>query len=1289
MSSDSTWGIPKPVRTVLAARITELRVGLQEDARRQLAAWGITAREVGPPPGGRTLSADDTAARDLVLAVLETRRQAGLPQDEALDAYLEEVAFTLLNRLVTFRCLEERGLLRVGGQPETLVARDAVRGASSLVWRTRDANKELDERSVARAAYRTACLAMTERVKVLFDPDDEASAVFPTLPLWQQAIAALNDPAIPPAVFAEDEIMGWVYQYWSTELKNEVYAKLAKGGKIDDPSELAAATALYTERYIVDYLVQNTLGATWVEMKPDTTLPATWPYYVTPPTGNPPGERERKRVRDLTLIDPCVGSGHFLVRAFDVFVQLYKDEGEEAPEDVASLILERNLYGADIDRRAVQIAALALYVKGCALAGADFRPKKLNLVACDIAIPPDPPAEFLDSLDEPQLKDLATSLWTGLAGIRTFGSLLHPERAVNDAFARLKARGKGSLWETDTDWAKKRAHFMAGLRKAFTAAAGDTDLTTRLFGEEASRGLDALQILGRRYDVVVTNPPYAGSGNLDPGLRKLLASLYETGKSDLYAAFILRCSELANSGGRFGVLTQEGWMFLESLSDLRATILRNVRLQSLAHFGSRAFEEIGGAIVSTAAFAAICLPGSGARFSAIRLVDLASPAEKSAILRRVISGVDPEHRLATPRQDAFGHIPDQKIAYWLGARFLQLLGTNRRMNSEISGGKGLGTSDNDRFLRCFWEVRQAPSKWFPYTKGGGFRRWVGNEWLVVNYADRGDEIRNYIASRYPYLKGNVGILVRQVEFYGKPGMTHTNVAQGSAGFRLLPRRGIFSDKGPGFFPTSGDRRELPGLLAHLNIRYHSYLLRALSPGIEFQLGQVLSLPSMPSSTDTRAILESIGIVAIDLKVRLTESSPAEARFLRTAAGSGTALEALLATIEGYLDDLGATVLGLSAEDVDEALAVLGVPAGWNTLIAGYDRLPAIPDGIEIPAGLADFLAAREHHELAPAELAKVKARLRALYEAGPGAKEEIEAPAAKDGDEEEGAAVGARNPIPTETFLEDLAIKTGLHPITVHWLLEELKAKGAVSPPLRKAELEEYLDITLVRMLGYRWPEQDAYEAEHGLILDPDLVDGDGIIPLVPCGDEPVAEERVRTRLARQFGDDGADAFLADLRRYTKRDLADWIRKDFFKAHAKRFKNRPIAWHLKSPEGAFEALVLYHRLGKDTLAKLRVTYAGDRLARLRADQQRAKDAYDSRTVTDLQLAIEDVDAFRQTLAAIEQGTELRHRIRCRWKDETETGRPGPYAIDIDDGVKVNIRPFHESGLLPAKVISKW
>lgn len=1288
MAADSTWGIPKPVRSVLAARVTELRVGLQEDACRQLAALGITAEGVGPPPGGRKLSADEERTRDIVLAVLAARREAGVPREEALQAYVEEVAFTLLDRLATFRCLEERGLLLVDGQAETLVRRDPVRGTSSLVWRTRAAHPGLDERAVARTAYRAACAAMTERVRVLFDPDDEPSALFPTLPLWQRALDALNDPAIPPATWAQDEVMGWVYQYWSTELKNEVYAKLAHGGKIEHPKELAAATCLYTERYIVDYLVQNTLGATWVEMHPDTKLRETWPYYVTPPAGNPPVEREPKRVRDLTLIDPCVGSGHFLVRAFELFAQLYEEEGIEKPEDVPGLILERNLYGADIDRRAVQIAALALYLKGCELAGADFRPRKLNLVACDIAIPPDPPADFLASLPEPELQELARSLWTGLAGIRTFGSLLHPERAVNEAFAKLKARSKGTLWEDDTDWAAKRAHFMTGLRRAFTAAAGDTDLGTRLFGEEASRGLDALQVLGRRYDVVVTNPPYLGHKKFGPGLDAFVRTEYEPARRDLYATFILRGREFCRDHGMLGMITQQSWMFLRSFAKVRRLVLEGSRVCGLAHLGAGAFEEVSGDVVNAAAFCLeTSLPRPMEQLSALRLVGFSSVRDKAKAIRLRGPGV-----LSLSSQADFLSIPEAPMVYWVRRPIVDLLRSSSRLSSVADVKQGLASADNDQFLRFTWEVNSisrdpANGRWYFHVKGGGHRRWAGLEWFVVDWEGGGQRIKARIDPKTGRAFSNVWML-RETEksFITRPGLTSNLMAQGAMAVRVFDSS-VFDAACTAVLPLVPTQRDvIAGLLTN---RVASYLLRVVTQDIKFTNGYVARLPLPRKSLQAAAASQCILV-----KVQLSSEDPIERRFVRLAgepAQGSRGRVALLHALEGWNERLVFDAYELGPEDVQAVIDETAVPAGWHPLLVGYDALPEPPAGIEIPAGLTDFLATLEHRELSPAELAKVKARLRALYEAGPGAKVEDEEPAAKaDGDDEEaGAVLGARIPIPTETFLEELSVKMELHPISVHWLLEELKAEGVVSPPLRRAELEEYVDITLVRMLGYRWPEQDAYEAEHGPILDPDLVDPDGIIPLVPCGDEPVAEERVRTRLVRQLGDDGADAFLSDLKRYTKRDLGEWIRRDFFRAHTKRFKNRPIAWHLRSPEGAFEALVLYHRLSRDTLAKLRVNYAGDRLARLRADQQRMKDRGDAARVTALQLAIEDVEDFRRTLEAIERGDELRHRIRCRWKGETETGRPGPYAPDIDDGVKVNIRPFQESGLLPIKVISKW
>jgi hypothetical protein len=1251
MATESSWGIPEPVRTILDARVSELRVGLQEDARRQLAALGIAADLVGPPPGDRSLSADENKARDVVLAVLATHRDAGESREEALRGYAGEVAFTLFDRLVTFRCLEERGLLLVDGQAESLVRRDLVRGTSSLIWRTRDANPGLDERAIARTAYRAACAAMTDRVKVLFDPDDEPSALFPTLPLWQKAMDALNDPAIPSVTFAQDEIMGWVYQYWSASPKRELFEQVPAFRKIAAGRDLALASCTYTPRYIVDYLVQNTLGTTWVEIHPDSALPATWPYYVTPPAGNPPVEREPKRVRDITLIDPCVGSGHFLVRAFDLFAQLYAEEGIEKPEDVPGLILEHNLYGADIDRRAVQIAALALYVKGCNLVGSAFRPRKLNLVACDIAIPPDPPADFLASLDEPELKDLAKSLWTGLAGIRIFGSLLHPERRVNEAFAKLKASGKGTLWEDDTDWDQKRAHFMTGLRKAFTAAAGDTDLSTRLFGEEGSRGLDALQILGRRYDVVVTNPPYVGFRKISPAIRDGLKSLTPSATLDLYVAFVDRCRAFTSPAGLLGMIAPQSWLTSTRTLELR-TNLAEEWPRTVVGLGQGVFADA--ALVFAGVFTWQACPHDRRSLGTVRINDRSFEEALLAAVRSRSFHTWPIELIR--RLPTIPFLPDAPRA------LIELLSSPANVGRLFEFVDGAWGGDNEQFTRRTWEVDASlvPLHWMVMSAGKGYARWWRPDDQVVK---RLPDMPS--GARWEYGRVAGGRLSARE---GRPDSTHLAGVVG-----LYPKPGV----------SGGAVLDVAALL---NSRVGNLYLRTLVSGLNFNPGYCGRIPVADSLKGSGVRVATAAIVELargehdDLGVTVGD---------RPRTQESVAAGPLRLALEAQLDNLVACAY--TAGQVELLDEFIPRPAGWNPLLVGYDRLPHAPEGIEIPAGLADFIATLEHRPLSKPELARVKARLRTLYEAGPGAKEEVEESAVKSSDEgdEAEAAPGALIPIPTETFLEELSVKMEFHPISIYWLLEELRAEGVVSPPLRKAEIEEYIDITLVRMLGYRWPEQDSYEAAHGPILDADLVDPDGIIPLVPCGDEPVADERVRSRLVRQLGEDGADAFLADLRRYTKRDLADWIRRDFFKGHIRRFKNRPIGWHLRSPEGHFEALVLYHRLSRDTLAQLRVTYAGDRVARLRAEQQRARDRADSRTVTNLQVAIEDVEAFRRTLEAIERGDELKHRIRCRWKNETETGRAGPYAPEIDEGVKVNIRPFQESGLLAAKAINKW
>jgi hypothetical protein len=454
-------------------------------------------------------------------------------------------------------------------------------------------------------------------------------------------------------------------------------------------------------------------------------------------------------------------------------------------------------------------------------------------------------------------------------------------------------------------------------------------------------------------------------------------------------------------------------------------------------------------------------------------------------------------------------------------------------------------------------------------------------------------------------------------------------------------------------------------------------------------------------------LERIATEAIALKRFLSSPDMTDASFLvvpiegdvnHQARVSRAAVR--LHILEGWNERLVCDGYGLDEGDVEAVLSETGVPAGWFPLVAGYDQLPEPPEGIEVPEGLEAFLGTLDRLELSAVELDRLRGRLKTAYLAGPGGKVEYdgadEEPAdSPDEDDDEGrgevAVVGggALIPIPTETFLEELSQKLEVHPITVFWLLEELHAAGVVSPPVERERWEDYVSVSVLRMLGHRWPEQDTYEAEHGPILDSDLVDPDGIIPLVAGMGQDTMADRIRLRLERQFGEHGAMEAEQLFRRFTGNDLDTWLTKDFFKKHAKQFKQRPIGWHLTSPEGTIQLLVLYHKLSRTTLQTIRAKYAGTLIQTLKAEQEQARQRGNTGKVSDLQAKIEDIEEFRTRIEAIERGDQLDDRIRCRWKDETKQGRPGPYTPDINDGVKVNLRPFQQNQLLPNPVIKKW
>lgn len=571
----------------LKSLVLELRRNLEEDLTRQLRRLGVDATKGAPTPIEKLsyLEDDEVAARRTVDALIDKKQQVTPKLATAIASVVREGAYTHLNRLVGLRCMEARKLLTVDGEiTEVVTPRPEHGGRPKLLWTMREANSryrhgEDAEERLWRDGLDRAFRAVTDEIRVLFDPEDPCARVWPSHATLRRVVEALSD--LPPEVFLADETLGWLYQYFQSEEKGRVFEEVRTRKKKVQWHDIVPVTSLYTERYMVDFLLQNSIGALWMEMYPDSTLPESWPYYVTPAT---PRTRPAKPVKEWRILDPACGSGHFLVVAFDLLRQLYAEERRLAeigrvpaewavPEDqVAATILRDNLHGIDIDPRSVQIAALALWLKarGAGLAEAPT----LNLVIADCVLGEGEAYEAL--LDRykahPAIQEAIRSIWTSLQHIRDLGSLIRVEEELETAVKKVmkKERKEAPLLESAVDWDEYRARLLRDLREAFLAEAKTDDLGHRLFGVEGQKGVDFVEALSRRYDVVCTNPPYMGSKNMATVLKDFVGKHYAPGKRDLYAAFILRCRELAAEGGYVAMVTQQSWMFLRSYADLRA-----------------------------------------------------------------------------------------------------------------------------------------------------------------------------------------------------------------------------------------------------------------------------------------------------------------------------------------------------------------------------------------------------------------------------------------------------------------------------------------------------------------------------------------------------------------------------------------------------------------------------------------------------------------------------------------------------------------------------------------------
>lgn len=1209
----------------LINHVLKIRSLVQQAIDNRFAKMGIKETELVPV---ESLPQDLIPKREKLEDILNNHLSELQDYSKARQETINECTFTLFNKIAAIKVMEGKELF-----PEVIKRRpeNGNKSFAHNLW----LEENPEEKSAERQGLKHFLQAKFNELGENFSLYNEnyPYSLMPTADELYNILEAFNevedDPECGADVWKGDDILGWLYEDFNATEK-EV---LKNSDEKTEYDKVSLQSQVYTPRWVVKFLVDNTLGKMYLEMFPDSDIVkpdenGDLKYKIA----NAPASRKReiKKMEEIRVIDPACGSGNFLIYTFDLLYDMYVNQVEQygadySRRDIPRLILENNIYGVDLDERAVQLSQIALFIKARERGGRRAKnPSHTNVVSTHFFLPDysEVESEFISSGEwDSKQRETIRKIWSDLQNAYKFGSLVRVEEVLNGLSLK---EDEGLLFAEEMSenlfsFKRRVTEVLRDQVKAYCEKNASEYALTK-----ADDAMTFLSILSMPFDVVVANPPYTDSGDFGEELKTFIDNNYRrpySFNSNLFASFIKRTYELSSESGKVGIIHPSSFMFIRTFEDVRSFILDKTHINVLVDYGLDRVNLFGPGILLDAAFYTLEKGTERNRSNDLPSVfincsdNLQEKYKKGTFevaLEDIILGKT-NKRVFILSQNKLKGIDSYPFIYWISEEFRQ------KFNSQVIGDAapakvGMNSGGNERFLRFHWELDNKDC-WKAYSKGGPYNRWYGNYWVLMNWENDGFEVKHSPKS-----------ILRNQDFYFKEGITYSACGGKGLSFRYLPKDSLFDVGGSCVFPKN--KEQIPYVLAFLNSKLCTYIANCLNPTVNIQVGDLNRIPFVLPSHDVFDKVSSLAKECIAIKKYLCQYSLIERDYKHSPIGTEgpipgeiikffneeNALLTYILLIESIINKYVFDVYQLSENDKGKVIEKEGIPSGDYPITqeakqAYLDWIASdtvINKNEEVISFINSLPITDETPELDDLQL---------LYQ--------------------------------TNNGVEEYCENNHLNPII---LWHQFKKQG-VSPTQRTKEVVFELITDVVRTILQK--------------------DDDGVIPLV----EKAGEEKLAGRIESELSSRGySNGQISQIVQLIGLPLDQYLRNEFFKQLSDALNlfmylpKTPFIWHITSgPKHAIELFVSIYKWNRNSLFRIKSVYSANRETALR-------DRLSSLTADDPSSQLE-AGTIREQLE------EIRH-----FNSTIDELLSSGYDPKIEDGVGKNIAPLQVRGMLSYPVL---